>query len=164
MIRRALVVGLTITAVLLVPVWIVSYFASLEKYVSTDRYCLRLRILEGEFLLDYDGGPEVLAPWQTEFDFAGLAMSADLRNVGWPSLSAKLPLWMPFALLCACPVIVGVRGELRRRRRSRLGLCRRCGYDLTGNVTGRCPECGWDLPSGAQGTRSAKPEPADSAA
>ena len=20
--------------------------------------------------------------------------------------------------------------------------CRRCGYDLTGNVSGRCPECG----------------------
>ena len=22
------------------------------------------------------------------------------------------------------------------------GHCRKCGYDLTGNVTGRCPECG----------------------
>ena len=22
------------------------------------------------------------------------------------------------------------------------GCCRKCGYDLTGNVTGRCPECG----------------------
>lgn len=22
------------------------------------------------------------------------------------------------------------------------GLCQQCGYDLTGNVTGRCPECG----------------------
>lgn len=26
-------------------------------------------------------------------------------------------------------------------RRSR-GLCVRCGYDLTGNTSGRCPECG----------------------
>ena len=26
-------------------------------------------------------------------------------------------------------------------RRSR-GLCGRCGYDLTGNVSGVCPECG----------------------
>jgi len=23
-----------------------------------------------------------------------------------------------------------------------LNLCRQCGYDLTGNVSGRCPECG----------------------
>jgi uncharacterized RDD family membrane protein YckC len=24
--------------------------------------------------------------------------------------------------------------------------CRDCGYDLTGNVSGRCPECGWQIP------------------
>jgi hypothetical protein len=26
--------------------------------------------------------------------------------------------------------------------------CGRCGYSLTGNVTGRCSECGWDFPTG----------------
>lgn len=25
--------------------------------------------------------------------------------------------------------------------------CGRCGYDLTGNVSGTCPECGWRVPS-----------------
>lgn len=25
---------------------------------------------------------------------------------------------------------------------AKAGRCRMCGYDLTGNVTGRCPECG----------------------
>jgi hypothetical protein len=29
-----------------------------------------------------------------------------------------------------------------RRRPCQLGHCRRCGYDLTGNVSGVCPECG----------------------
>ncbi len=24
--------------------------------------------------------------------------------------------------------------------------CGRCGYDLTGNVSGMCPECGWEIP------------------
>jgi Kef-type K+ transport system membrane component KefB len=24
--------------------------------------------------------------------------------------------------------------------------CPRCGYDLTGNVSGRCSECGWEIP------------------
>ena len=24
--------------------------------------------------------------------------------------------------------------------------CAKCGYNLTGNVSGRCPECGWKLP------------------
>jgi hypothetical protein len=29
-----------------------------------------------------------------------------------------------------------------RRRRYVPGFCRKCDYDLTGNVSGRCPECG----------------------
>ena len=32
--------------------------------------------------------------------------------------------------------------EQRRAERRRAGLCERCGYDLTGNVSGVCPECG----------------------
>jgi hypothetical protein len=31
---------------------------------------------------------------------------------------------------------------VRAARRRRRGLCRECGYDLTGNTTGTCPECG----------------------
>jgi len=34
---------------------------------------------------------------------------------------------------------------LRRQRRAK-GLCVRCGYDLTGNVSGVCPECGRHRP------------------
>jgi hypothetical protein len=34
------------------------------------------------------------------------------------------------------------RPNARRRRRLRNGQCIRCGYDLTGNVSGVCPECG----------------------
>jgi len=34
----------------------------------------------------------------------------------------------------------------RLRPGPRPGHCRRCGYDLTGNVSGRCPECGTDVP------------------
>ena len=29
--------------------------------------------------------------------------------------------------------------------RERKGLCKSCGYNLTGNVSGRCPECGQGL-------------------
>jgi hypothetical protein len=25
------------------------------------------------------------------------------------------------------------------------GHCQRCGYDLTGNITGRCPACGTEI-------------------
>ena len=33
------------------------------------------------------------------------------------------------------------RRTLQSRRR-RTGLCTECGYDLTGNASGKCPECG----------------------
>jgi len=34
--------------------------------------------------------------------------------------------------------------QRRREQRERLasGQCENCGYDLTGNTSGRCPECG----------------------
>jgi hypothetical protein len=50
----------------------------------------------------------------------------------------SLPLWIPF-------VLIGLpTGWLwwRDRRRVAAGCCAACGYDLTGNVSGRCPECG----------------------
>jgi hypothetical protein len=53
-----------------------------------------------------------------------------------------LPLWIPFVLSVPYPALVFIRGPLRRRRRLRKGLCTKCGYDLTGNVSGVCPECG----------------------
>jgi hypothetical protein len=52
----------------------------------------------------------------------------------------RLPLGIPtffFLSIAAYPLIPPVRRMSRKRR----GLCARCGYDLTGNKTGRCPEC-----------------------
>ncbi|MCB9850953.1 MAG: hypothetical protein H6817_09655 [Phycisphaerales bacterium] len=37
---------------------------------------------------------------------------------------------------------VGVLAHSLWRKRLSPGRCSRCGYDLTGNVTGVCPECG----------------------
>ena len=44
----------------------------------------------------------------------------------------------------ACTAIAGFPRELAAERRVR-GLSPRCGYDLTGNVSGVCPECGTAL-------------------
>jgi len=51
----------------------------------------------------------------------------------------QFPLWLPF-LLIGLPT--GYLFWSDHRRRMRAGCCEKCGYDLTGNTTGRCPECG----------------------
>jgi hypothetical protein len=48
-----------------------------------------------------------------------------------------VPLWIPF-LLTAIPTVF----LWRRDARCPEGFCEKCGYDLTGNVTGVCSECG----------------------
>lgn len=48
-----------------------------------------------------------------------------------------LPLW-PVLLALLVPTIVLWRRFFRLAEAS----CKRCGYDLAGNVSGRCPECG----------------------
>jgi hypothetical protein len=62
---------------------------------------------------------------------------AEVENT--QALMASLPCWM--AIAAALLVILAVV-RLRKHRR---GICARCGYDLTGNVSGRCPECGTPL-------------------
>lgn len=46
-------------------------------------------------------------------------------------------VWMPIASLCA----LGHVSQLAVTTRD-AHCCAQCGYDLTGNVSGRCPECG----------------------
>jgi hypothetical protein len=49
-----------------------------------------------------------------------------------------LPPWIPFVIIAAPTAVLWYVD----RRRIPPGHCRKCGYNLTGNVSGRCPECG----------------------
>ncbi len=51
------------------------------------------------------------------------------------------PLWIPILALTIPTVWLW-----RRDRRRLEGYCRKCEYDLTGNVTGVCSECGTKIP------------------
>ena len=67
--------------------------------------------------------------------------SSTLYAVGCPS-------WLPVVVFAIYPTIAFIRGPLRRHRRRRKGLCKKCGYDLTGNESGVCPECGMEHGNG----------------
>ena len=49
------------------------------------------------------------------------------------------PFWGPFV---AFAVPTAILWWIDHARRVPPGHCRQCGYNLTGNVSGRCPECG----------------------
>ncbi len=54
----------------------------------------------------------------------------------------RMPIW-PLLVTCMLfPTISMLRAAGRRLRRKPPGHCRKCGYNLTGNVSGVCPECG----------------------
>ncbi|HKQ49737.1 MAG TPA: hypothetical protein VJZ71_16810 [Phycisphaerae bacterium] len=54
-----------------------------------------------------------------------------------------IPLWMPLLALLLLAALLIYRDRTRRLP----GFCRKCGYNLTGNTTGRCPECGNAVPT-----------------
>lgn len=55
-----------------------------------------------------------------------------------PAHIIVIPLWLLFVLFGAPAAWFWWTDS----RRIGPGRCRNCGYDLTGNVSGRCPECG----------------------
>jgi hypothetical protein len=49
----------------------------------------------------------------------------------------NIPIWLALFAIAVPTVILW-----QLDRRPPPGHCQRCGYDLTGNVSGQCPECG----------------------
>lgn len=96
------------------------------------------------------GGPHNFSSWGYYRGFEYVAYDIDHHDLEMspPSMvhtrivSVRYPSWLMFAVFATYPAITFIRGPLRRYRRRRRGLCLKCGYDLTGNVTGVCPECG----------------------
>lgn len=60
------------------------------------------------------------------------------RVPGKDIVETMVPLWIPLVLVGVLTLIAW----RRERHQHPSGRCQRCGYDLTGNVSGRCPECG----------------------
>ena len=75
-----------------------------------------------------------------------------LLSLGTSWLVWTMPVLIP---ICACTLgALAYRARVRRSLRDMLAklerFCR-CGYNLTGNVSGRCPECGQEVALPADG-------------
>ena len=66
-------------------------------------------------------------------------------NVSASSRAIAVPAWLPVLALALSVGWLGRRSYVQRRR-NRLGLCPRCGYDLRASE-GKCPECGEEIPT-----------------
>lgn len=59
--------------------------------------------------------------------------------------STALPLFVCVLYPLPAYFVAAITGAIVQMRLSKVpppGCCRNCGYDLTGNLSGRCPECG----------------------
>lgn len=78
------------------------------------------------------------------YPLASLPSYDDPRWQKEPYKMVRVPYW-PLGILLIVLVTLLLRRNLlawRLYRRARRGLCLRCGYNLTGNLSGICPECG----------------------
>ena len=61
---------------------------------------------------------------------------------GFPGMTThSVPLWIPSVVFLVLGLSCMVPPAYRRRKRKKLGLCVKCGYDLRASKD-RCPECG----------------------
>ena len=65
-------------------------------------------------------------------------VAPSINDAATSQLTVIVPLWIGFTIVAIPTAFLWWRD----RGRIRPGHCQHCGYDLTGNVSGRCPECG----------------------
>jgi len=91
-------------------------------------YPLGAEIHYGWDFLEWDAMPSTLSEaWSDFLGQSDLPSKQLLIPLGWPSMLAMLVttllFWHPLRI-------------------AKPGYCLRCGYNLSGNASGRCPECG----------------------
>ena len=139
MLRKTLTILSLIGLLLSVGLWGVSYF-SVSYYLNDSRWGC------DEGALDwYRHGSLWAGAWTSD----GWHYGVNYMGRGWmPSIHfgqfgmrhVYMPLWVPLLISGILPAYALLPVH-RRRKRKKLGLCLKCGYDLRGSKE-RCPECG----------------------
>jgi hypothetical protein len=163
MIRKAIIALSLLLAVMAVVLWVNSHFRSIYiSHSSTNRFIYVFSEV-GHIAVSMDdrqgtGSRRWTADWNfpsdgevTDITFEELCFYRELWGFGYayaePERAGRiqttyiltLPYWFIALFFTTCPAIAFIRSPYIRRKK---GLCIKCGYNLTGNVSGVCPECG----------------------
>ncbi len=133
---RSLVLGIGLGAcLLLIAAYVVSF--KIDIIYSTGRYGTAFRLGRGCIGVMRPG---FIDGWSYPSAPTGISRAVWWPYLGHPAAGVTLvmvPLWCPLIL-----VMLVTAAWWRRGSRVPAGLCPKCTYDLTGNVSGVCPECG----------------------
>ena len=142
MLRKTLTIFSLIGLLLTVAAWGASYFRPILRTRHLTIGLISGRIVLVRYTYANKGRFDPILSWK---HFRGLetrwrpGIEMPIKNYG----SLFVPLWMP-TLLFAGLSYTFVAPVHRRRKRKKLGLCLKCGYDLRASKD-RCPECGQEF-------------------
>jgi hypothetical protein len=155
-IRRVLKWAATLGCILIATLLVGSGWCWPYCQVPVGRHWLAFWAEQGvlSFLVFDPGGPSsrFITSFHLQDPSAYLTRTREPRFVWWPEQLPvagpvwwviRFPLWPPLVVL-----LVPTLWLWHRDRRIPPGHCRKCGYNLTGNVSGRCPECGTPMSTG----------------
>ena len=151
MIGKLLIVVLALAAFVVGAVWAATWFAPVHVGRVSPKLIHVWNVRDGFLWLYAERNRAAWDSWNgpvTEKNFSWwrcISAQTYTTGNGYASLHLDLNLLAPCALLAVYPVFAFIRGPVRRNRRRKRGLCVQCGYNLTGNVSGRCPECGMQI-------------------
>ncbi len=150
MLRKTLTILSLIGLLLSVGLWGVSYLN--VGYVSSRRQTRSVRVANGllrvsqSMLIYEETNPSWLGLHSSGFTGFHTSWTPSYSYDKNPRLGywrVAIPFWIPaslFSIVLLPPVVQ----SYRRRKRRKLGLCVKCGYDLRGS-SARCPECGREM-------------------
>ena len=147
MIRRAIIAMLAVAALGTWTLWAVSWVAP-QHVRQVSRASIHIYNLnEGGLWFVIIRNKTQLLSWENRYTRKvsiprWFHITRYRGQTAYRRYDGRICLGTTTAVLAMYPTIALIRGPLRRWRRRRKGSCLKCGYDLTGNVSGLCPECG----------------------
>jgi hypothetical protein len=102
-------------------------------------------------MMDRSKGSEIFPSWHRELQWE--PDGTGFLSVHWFNYRNEIltnqnvrtihvNLWIFLGMFCVIPAAWIIMMWLQRRDRRPFNCCKKCGYDLTGNLNGVCSECG----------------------